>query len=170
MATKQHPAFDSESNPQLVGGSVRTTAWSTDHIAQAAAAEGHHGTLWTAAVQEARSWKVREDGKVAPVLKTKWEDAKLSIEANSQILRNAVAAGHKQGVDAEALLANSNLLRQCLEETDGVARKANELPAIEGGEWKNLPRAYAAAITYLNAVDYTFDEQTFVEYFSSIQK
>jgi cyclic beta-1,2-glucan synthetase len=170
MATKQHPAFDSESNPQLVGGSVRTTAWSKDYIAQAAASEGHHGILWTTAVEEARAWKVREEGKVAQLLKTKWEEAKLSIEANSQILRNAVAAGHKQGVDAEALLANSNLLRQCLEETDSVARKANQLPAIESGEWKNLPRAYAAAITYLNAVDYTFDEQTFVEYFSSIQE
>jgi cyclic beta-1,2-glucan synthetase len=173
MATKQHPAFDSDSNPTIaMGGSLRTAAWSKDHCALAprSAEKAHYGRLWMAAILEAQSWKERTKGKNAPVLKTKWEEAKTSIETNSQILRNTVATGHKLDGDAEILLANSNILRQSLEETDRVVRKAGELPAVQCGAWKSLPRAYAAVVSYLQAVNYEFDEQTFVQYFSAIQE
>ncbi len=139
MATQQHPAFDSDSNPKLeMGGSLRTAAWSKDHVALAPrpAEKVHYGRLWMAAILEAQSWKAREKGKNPPVLKTKWEEAKASIDTNSQILRNVIKTGHKLGGDAEILLANPNILRQSLEETNRVVRKASELPAVECGEWK----------------------------------
>src|SRR4029077_8771274 len=160
MATKQHPAFDSDSNPAIaLGGSLRTAAWSNDHCALAprSAEKVHYGQLWMAAILEAQSWKARTKGKNPPVLMSKWEEAKTSIETNSQILRNFVTTGHKLGGDAEILLANSNILRQSLEETDRAVRKASELPAVECGEWKSLPRAYAAVVSYLQAVNYEFD-------------
>src|SRR5262249_49069464 len=145
MATQQHPAFDSESNPLQLGGSVRANVWTKDYcaIAPRSVERIHYGQLWMAAILEAQSWKAKEKGKNPPVLKTKREEAKASIETVSQMLRDAVATGHRATSDAEILLANSNLLRQAFEQTDGVVRKANELPAVECGEWKSLPRAYA---------------------------
>jgi cyclic beta-1,2-glucan synthetase len=170
MATQQHPAVDS--NLPLAAGSARTATWRKDACASAPrrnTGKVHEGQLWLAAILEAQSWKARSKGR-AGVLATKWDEAKDSIEANSQILRNVVAAGRKLQGDAEILLANSNLLRQALQETERAVEKADELPQVECGEWPSLPRAYAAAASYLQAVQYEFDENTFEQYFTAMQE
>jgi cyclic beta-1,2-glucan synthetase len=171
MATQQHPAF--ESNPSLAAeGSLRSAAWQKDHgvPTPSNAVKVHYGQLWMAAILEAQSWKVREKGQRTSPLKAKWEEAKASIETNSQILRNLVSSGHKLEGDAEVFLASSNVLRQGLEETDRMVRKASDLPQVAYGEWPSLPRAYAAITSYLQAVHYQFDEQTFEQYFTAIQE
>ena len=172
MATQQHPAFDP--NPPLPSGlSLRNAGWRKDYCGAAPRRSEnlHYSHLWLAAVLEAQSWKVRDKSKLIPnALNAKWEEAKESIETNCQILRNLVSAGHKLRGDAEILLGNSKVLRQSLQETKRVVKKARELPQVECGEWSSLPRAYAALASYLQAVNYEFDEQTFEQFFTAIQE
>jgi cyclic beta-1,2-glucan synthetase len=171
MATQQQPAF--ESNPSLIaGGSVRTTAYEKDLLAPASRqfAKVSYDQLRAAALLEAEGWKSLEKSKTASALNLRREAAKTSIEKNSQILRNMVTSGRKLNGDAEILLANSNLFRQCLEETDKVAENAGELPQIETAEAASLPRAYVAAESYLRTVNYEFDEQSFEKYFMVMQE
>ena len=172
MATQQHPAFDP--NPPLPSGlSLRNAGWRKDYCGAAPRRSEnlHYSHLWLAAVLEAQSWKVRDKSKLIPnALNAKWEEAKESIETNCQTLRNLVSAGHKLRGDAEILLGNSKVLRQSLQETKRVVKKARELPQVECGEWTSLPRTYAALASYLQAVNYEFDEQTFEQFFTAIQE
>jgi cyclic beta-1,2-glucan synthetase len=170
MATQQQAAFDP--NLPLSAGSVRTAAWRKDACASAPRRSGnvHEGQLWLAAVLEAQSWKVRSKGKKMAALVAKWDEAKQSIESNTQILRNLIASGRKLEGDAEILQANSNLLRQSLQDTERVVEKADDLPQVECGEWPSLPRAYAAAASYLQTVEYEFDDSTFERYFTAMQE
>ena len=72
--------------------------------------------------------------------------------------------------DAEILLGNSTALRQSLQQTKLPMRKAGQLPQVHIDEWTILPRAYAAVASYLQAVGYEFDEQTFEQYFTAMQE
>lgn len=171
MATQRQPAFDP--NPSLPGaGSLRNAAWRKDYCGSAPrrSENVHYGQLWLAAILEAQSWKVREKKMRVSALNVKWAGAKESIETSCQILRNLVSAGHKLRGDAEMLLGNSSVLRQSLQETKRVIRNASDLPQVECGEWTNLPRAYAAVASYLQAVNYEFDDKTFEQYFTAMQE
>jgi len=171
MATQQHPALDP--NPSLQSaGAPRNAAWRKDYCGSAPrrSENVHYGQLWLGAILEAQSWKVRDNGKRIPALATKWEGAKESIETNCQILRNLVSDGRKLRGDAEMLLGNSNVLRQSFQDTKRVVGNASELAQVECGEWTSLPRAYAAVASYLQAVNYEFDERTFEQYFTAIQE
>jgi cyclic beta-1,2-glucan synthetase len=171
MATQQHPVFDP--NPSLPSDPLRNAGWRKDDCGSTPRSGGnvHYGQLWLAAILEAQSWKVRDQSKTVPAaLHGKWEGAKESIETNSQILRNLVSAGHKPQGDAEILLSNSSVLRQSLQETKRAVRDAGKLPQIECGEGTSLPRAYGAVASYLEAVNYEFDEQTFEQFFTAMQE
>jgi cyclic beta-1,2-glucan synthetase len=171
MATQQQPVFDP--NPSLPSGSLRNAGWRKNDCGSTprSGLSVHYGQLWLGAILEAQSWKVRDKNKPVPAALTgKWDGAKDSIETNSQILRNLVSAGHKLQGDAEILLANSSVLRQSLQETKRVVRDAGKLLQVECGEWTSLPRAYAAVASYLEAVNYEFDEQTFEQFFTAMQE
>jgi hypothetical protein len=170
MATQQ-PAFESNSSP-IAGGSIRTSAYEKDLLAGATrpSVKVSYDQLRAAALLEAEAWKTLEKAKNASALTERWEAAKISIEKNSQLLRGMVSGGRKLNSDAEILLANSNIFRQGLEETDGVAEKAGELPQIASAEGSSIPRAYAAAESYLRTVNYEFDEQSFEQYFTAMQE
>jgi hypothetical protein len=170
MATQQ-PAFESNSSP-IAGGSIRTSAYEKDLLAGATrpSVKVSYDQLRAAALLEAEAWKTLEKAKNASALTERWEAAKISIEKNSQLLRGMVSGGRKLNSDAEILLENSNIFRQGLEETDGVAEKAGELPQIASAEGSSIPRAYAAAESYLRTVNYEFDEQSFEQYFTAMQE
>jgi cyclic beta-1,2-glucan synthetase len=171
MATQQHPVSDPNASLHS-GGSLRNAAWRKDYCSSAPRRSGnvHYAQLWLGAILEAQSWKEREKGKRVPALATKWDAAKESIETNSQILRNLASSGRDLSSDAEILLANSNVFRQSFQDTKRPVDKADELPQVECGEWKSLSRAYAAVASYLQAVNYEFEEQTFAQFFSAMQE
>src|ERR1700730_5411356 len=171
MATQQQPVFDP--NPSLPSSSLRNAGWRKDdrHATPRSSGNVHYGQLWLAAILEAQSWKVRDKSKRVPSpLNGKWEGAKASIESNCKILRNLISAGHKLRGDAETILGSSSVLRQSLQETKRVVRDAGKLLQVECGEWASLPRAYAAVSSYLQTVDFEFDEQTFEQFFTAIQE
>jgi len=151
---------------------VRTTAWDKDLVGGSPrhGAKVSYDELRAAALLEAEGWKTLEKAKDGSALTKRWEAAKISIEKNSQLLRGMVSSGRKLNPDAEILLSNSNILRQGFEETDSVAENAGELPQIEAADGTSLPRAYAAAESYLRTVNCEFDEQSFEQYFTAMQE
>ena len=171
MATQQHPAFD-PSRPLPSNEALRNAGWKKDYCGSAQQHKGnvHYGQIWLGAILEAQSWKVREESKRIPVFEAKWESIKESIDAKMQVLRDFTLAGNQPTGEAEVLLGNSNVLRQALQQTKPVVRKTADMPQVQVDEQTILPRAYAAVASYLEAVSYEFDEQTFAQYFTAIQE
>ncbi len=171
MATQQHPAFD-PSRPLPSNEALRNAGWKKDYCgsAQQRKANVHYGQIWLGAILEAQSWKVRDENKRIPVFEAKWESIRESIDAKMQVLRNFTSAGNELTGEAEVLLGNSNVLRQALQQTKPVVRKTADMPQVQVDEQTVLPRAYAAVASYLEAVSYEFDEQTFAQYFTAIQE
>ena len=170
MATQQHPAFD-PSHPLPPNGALRNSGWKRDYCGSTVKHENiHSDQLWLGAILEAQSWKARVETGRMPVFEAKWDKTKESIEAKAQVLRNFTAAGNQLQGDAEILLGNSTGLRQALQQTKLPIRKAGELPQVHLDESTILPRAYAAVASYLQAVGYEFEEQTFEQYFTAIQE
>jgi cyclic beta-1,2-glucan synthetase len=171
MATPQHPAFDPNEQP-LKSDALRNSGWKKDYCGSAAqpAEKVHYGQLWMGAILEAHSWKVRKENGRISAFEAKWETTKESIEKTLQELRNLTFSGNKLCGDAEILLGNSKSLSQSLQQTKMAVRKAAELPQVQCNESIVLPRAYAAVASYLRAVGYEFDEETFEQYFTAIQE
>ncbi len=171
MATQQQPAFDAN-QPLPPDGTLRNTGWKKDYCASASPRSGSvpYGQIWLGAILEAQSWKVRVERKRIPAFEAMWERTKESIETKMQVLRNLTSAGNKLVGDAEILLASSNVLRQALLQTKQTVLKVGDLPQVHADEPTILPRAYAAVASYLQAVGYEFDEQTFEQYFTAIQE
>ena len=170
MATQQHPAFD-PSHPLPPNGALRNSGWKKDYCGSTAKRENvSFDQLWLGAILEAQSWKAREEKVRIPAFEAKWDKTKESIETKAQVLRNVTIAGNQLQGDAEILLGNSTGLRQALQQTKLPIRKAGELPQVQLDESTILPRAYAAVASYLQAVGYEFEEQTFEQYFAAIQE
>jgi cyclic beta-1,2-glucan synthetase len=171
MATQQHPAFD-PNQPLPPNGAPRNSGWKKDYCGSASRNKGnvHYGQLWLGAILEAQSWKARDDKGRIPGFEAKWEKTKESIEATTQALRNLTSAGNKLQGDGEILLGNSTGLRQGLQQTKQPVRKSGNLPQVHSDAQTILPRAYAAVASYLQAVDYEFEEETFEQYFTALQE
>lgn len=171
MATQQHPAFD-PNQPLPPNGAPRNSGWKKDYCGSASRTKGivHYGQLWLGAILEAQSWKARDDKGRIPGFEAKWEKTKESIETTTQALRNLTSAGNKLQGDGEILLGNSTGLRHGLQQTKQPVRKSGNLPQVHSDTQTILPRAYAAVASYLQAVDYEFEEETFEQYFTALQE
>jgi cyclic beta-1,2-glucan synthetase len=171
MATQQHPVIDTNQPLQAVTP-PRSFASRKDDCApvQVRRNRVHHGQLWMGAFLEAQSWKTCNASHRIPAFEAKWDEAKESIETGCRILRNLAAAGHKLRGDAELLLKISGALRESLQQTKNPVREAGDLPQVECGDWTSLPRVYAATASYLQAVNFEFDEETFEPFFSAMQE
>src|SRR5215469_2382058 len=171
MATQQYPAIDP--NQALpAADAVRSSISRKEYCPPVRPRNNnvHHGQLWMGAFLEAQSWKDCKISQRVPAFEAKWDEAKESIETSCRILRNLAAAGHKLRGDAELLLKVSGSLRESLQETKKPVREAADLPQVECGDWTSLPRVYAAAASYLEAVSYEFEEETFEQFFTAMQE
>jgi cyclic beta-1,2-glucan synthetase len=171
MATQQHPAFDpNQTFPP--NSALRSAGWKRDYCGSAVRRSETvpYGRLWIGAILEAQSWKVRKENNGIPTFEAKLEATKESIEARLQELRSLTASGYNLMGDAEVLFGNATSLYQSFQQLKPVMRKAAELPQIQNQESTILPRVYAAVASYLQAVEYDFDEQTFEQYFTAIQE
>jgi len=171
MATQHYPGF--ESSASLAGaGALRDGARRKEYCGSTPRSHGNvqYGQLWLGALLEAQSWKVREKNTRIPGFEAKWEEAAESIETRCEILRNLASAGNRLREDAAILLGNSDRLRQSLQRTKEAIRDVSKQPQVEIADGWYVPRAYAAVVSYLQAVDYEFDEQTFEQFFKAIQE
>src|SRR5215469_17648530 len=171
MATQQYPAIDP--NQALpAADAVRSSISRKEYCPPVRPRNNnvHHGQLWMGAFLEAQSWKDCKISQRVPAFEAKWDEAKESIETSCRILRNLAAAGHKLRGDAELLLKVSGSLRESLQETKKPVREARDLPQVQCGDWTSLPRAYAGAVSYLQAVNYEFEEDSFEQFFRAMQE
>ena len=132
----------------------------------------HYGQIWLGAMLEAQSWKVRDESKRIAAFEAKWEcDERIDRSENSRCCGIWFQRAISCAGDAEILFGSSNVLRQSLQQTKAAGcASAGDLPQVDIDERTVLPRAYAAVASYLEAVDYEFDEQTFEQYFTAIQE
>ncbi|HXN54125.1 MAG TPA: glucoamylase family protein [Candidatus Acidoferrum sp.] len=119
---------------------------------------------------EAQSWLVVDIKERASFLETKWREAKDSIETRWEALRDSSAAGHALNGEAMALIDNAGLLRESLQEAREVLRNAGRLAQVESTGYQCVPRVYASLASYFRAVNYEFNEQTFGQFFTSVQE
>ena len=171
MATQHYPGF--ESSASLPGtGALRDGARRKEYCGSTPRRRGNvqYGQLWLGALLEAQSWKVRDKSTRIPGFEVKWEEAAESIETRCEILRNLASAGNRLREDAAILLGNSDRLRQSLQRTKEAIHDVSKQPQVEIADGWYVPRAYAAVVSYLQAVDYEFDEQTFEQFFKAIQE
>jgi cyclic beta-1,2-glucan synthetase len=171
MATQHYPGFDSSAS--LPGaGTLRNGARRKEYCGSTPRCHGNvqYGQLWLGALLEAQSWKVRDKSARIPAFEAKWEEAAESIETRCEILRNLASAGNRLREDAAILLGNSDRLHQSLQRTKEAIRDVSKQPQLEITDGWYVPRAYAAVVSYLQAVDYEFDEQTFEQFFKAIQE
>jgi cyclic beta-1,2-glucan synthetase len=171
MATQHYPGL--ESGQSLPGAdSLRDGARRKEYCGSTTRHRGtvQYGQLWLGAFLEAWSWKVREKNTRIPAFEAKWQETADSIETRCEILRNLAAAGNRLREDAAILLGNSDRLRQSLQRTKEAIREAGEQPQVEIADGWYVPRVYAAVASYLQAVNYEFDERTFEQFFTAIQE
>jgi cyclic beta-1,2-glucan synthetase len=171
MATQHYPGFDSSAS--LPGaGALRGGARRKEYCGSTQRCRGsvQEGQLWLGALLEAQSWKVRDKSTRIPAFEAKWKEAAESIETRCEILRNLASAGNRLREDAAILLGNFDRLRQSLQKTKEAILDAGEQPQVEITDGWFVPRAYAAVVSYLQAVNYQFDEQTFRQFFTAIQE
>jgi cyclic beta-1,2-glucan synthetase len=171
MATQHYPGLDS--TPSLLGaGSLRDGARRKEYCGSAARYRGtvQYGQLWLGALLEAWSWKVRPKSTRIPAFEAKWQEAADSIETRCEILRSLASAGNRLREDAAVLLGNSDRLRQSLQRTKEAIREASKQPQVEIADGWYVPRVYAAVVSYLQAVNYEFDERTFQQFFTAMQE
>jgi cyclic beta-1,2-glucan synthetase len=170
MATQHYAGFDS--SPSLPGtGAPRDGARRKEYCGSTPKCRGNvqYGQLWLGALLEAQSWRVRDKSTRIPAFEAKWEETAESIETRCEILRNLASAGNRLREDAAILLGNSDRLRQSLQRTKEAIRDACEHPQVEITDGWYVPRVYAAVASYLQAVNYEFDERTFEQFFTAIQ-
>jgi cyclic beta-1,2-glucan synthetase len=171
MATQHYPGFDATS---ALPGAVALRNGARRKEYSGATTRCHvstqPGQLWLGALLEAQSWKVREKSSRIPAFEAKWKEVADSIETRCEILRNLDSAGNRLREDAAILLGNADRLRQSLQKTKKAILEASEQPQVEVTDGWYVPRAYAAVVSYLQAVNYEFDEQTFEQFFAAIQE
>ncbi len=168
MATKQHAAFDRD--PAAV--SLRSTARRNDYSGSVSQTpvlvEG--GQLRSRALQEAQSWKLQKKSRRLRQFEARWKSLKKSLESRSVALRNSSLSMDEDHEDVATFLSNSDRLRESLERTKDAVKKSAEYPQIALAASEFVPRVYAAASAYLKLMSFGFEEQSFAQYFNSIQE
>jgi cyclic beta-1,2-glucan synthetase len=119
---------------------------------------------------EARSWKVVASKDRAFLLELNWKEVNQSIETRCKTLREASAVGQRLHREAKALADNVAILRESLQEIRRAIREARNLTQVEGTGYQRVPRAYASVASYLRAVNFEFNEQSFEAFFTSAQE
>ena len=169
MATQQQYPLDPQAAlSQLWSGSGLRKRHKDNGVQQPPALQMEQ--LRSYARMEAGSWQAPASKKRTRFLEGKWKEVRESIETRCQMLRNAVDAGHALNGEAKALADNTGLLRETLREVGEVLQDAVKLAQVESTGYQSVPRAYASVAGYLGAVDYKFDEQTFEQFFITVQE
>lgn len=126
--------------------------------------------LGSYARREAASWELLDDRKRIRSFEAKWTNAEQSISAAFISVSRAAESGRALIGDSQTLDLNSRLLRQALQGTKDAPRMASRFPQIRAKTSGRLPRGYAAARSYLQAVNYKFDEKTFHTFLMAVQE
>jgi cyclic beta-1,2-glucan synthetase len=119
---------------------------------------------------EADAWKPVATNERMVVLESRWKEADQAITQACRRLQELDRAGSKPTGDALSLLENSGLLRAALRDAHDGLGHAGGLPQIARANSERVPRAYAAAKSFLRAVKYDFDDVRFSTFLTAVQE
>jgi cyclic beta-1,2-glucan synthetase len=118
---------------------------------------------------EAQKWNPTGIRSRTAGLEKSWKGSYEAITKVCDWMLKLVQAHSAIPSEAKPMLDNSFMLRMALEESREGLKAAAELPQIEQTGSKPMPRAYAAAKSFLEAVDWRFDEHSFSVFTSGLQ-
>ena len=118
---------------------------------------------------EVQSWNTAAQDKRGSALEVTWDKTKKSMEAKFQTLRNIAVAGQLLSEDAKALMDIAELARESFEAMKTGICESDRLPQIHSNSL-SIPRVYKAVVSYLRAVNYEFEEETFEQYAGALQE
>lgn len=126
-------------------------------------------TLTVRGSYHAESWRFVDGGEWGPALERRRRYASKLIGSVSDELRERQAIRENLEPDEVWLLENARLLQTRSQEISH-ALKSLQGRAVLGTGDVVVPRAYAVAMSFLQAVDLMFTEQTFSVYLAGIQQ
>lgn len=103
-------------------------------------------------------------------LTTKWKNANRSISEAYRESLKATASGSKPTAIVEQLVDNPSLLRQALSDTQAWLPSTPEFREIIAHDLQRVPRIYAAAQSYLQAVRCHLQVSSLVTFLDAIQE
>src|SRR2546423_2159945 len=169
MATQQYPAF--ESDPTLLTPEWPRNGTRRKELFELPRRKGNlRDSLRSQAHAEVHSWKAAGQDRRSSVLETTWERTKKSLEMKFQTLRNLAMAGQPLSEGAKALLEISELARESFDAMKNGICEAHRLPQVHAGSLPCVPRAFSVVSSYLRAVNYEFEEETFERYAGALQE
>jgi cyclic beta-1,2-glucan synthetase len=122
------------------------------------------------AARQASQWKLSPKRKPCLAINRKWRRAKASIEPVIRKIQEDVAGESEPSGLAAWLFENQRLLRAALRGTQRLPAFCRKLPQMELEDVQRVPRAYAAAAAYLEAVGGAFEDQAFDLYIQAAQE
>lgn len=130
-----------------------------------------HGTtgLWSRAFDEVEKWENCPAKKRSPLLKRKWQRAFKSIQKILLQLDGLPPESVELSRDSDVLVENARLLQTALIDTKQT-RIIRELPQIVRNNGEPIPRVYASAKSYLEAVDFEYGGDSLFIYLEAVQQ
>jgi len=123
-------------------------------------------------IRQARRWSAVTSGKRPKGPKTSWKKANTSVSCAVRIIRSAFPAGRTVTSEQRWILDNARFLRGAFKEVQQALKSIQKLPCVRraNDQPEVLARAHLIATSYLEAVNFAFDEESFGEYLAGIQQ
>lgn len=161
------------------GASIHMVPPSSPPVAEEAGASDRPTNLLTAkedlceeAAGQVLRWELLPKRKRCSILRVKWKEARKSIKRTIREVRHAHSISAPLSDSAHWLLENERFFEIAFRETEDLKKQTESLPQIQGRDerGKRIPRAYAAARSYLQAAGFSFNLVAFETYFDSVQE
>ena len=120
-------------------------------------------------IRDAEGWGLVNGGNPLAAFASRWRTVSTLIRNVSSDLQESQAKGDRVPASERWFLENARLLETL---SQGISDTVNTLrgPAVQGEGNALVPRAYAVAAGYLQAVDMLFTERTLALYLAGIQQ
>jgi cyclic beta-1,2-glucan synthetase len=125
--------------------------------------------LCSCAFDEVGNWEDYPVKKRCSLLGRKWQRAFESIQVMLCLFDRSHAEGVQLSRESEMLVENARLLQTALIETR-QSKALRELPQIVRNMRMPMPRIYATALGYLEAVSFAYDTDSFSAYLEAVQQ
>jgi len=121
--------------------------------------------------RELALWESVQGGNPADLLEHTWKSASKRIGDTAEELRMVISKGKVLQGEARVFSDNLTLIRSALGEANAGIEAARQLPRIRKTDCDRVvPRAFALATGYLEAVRYVFDQDGFAEFLRRAQE
>ncbi len=118
---------------------------------------------------ESASWDAREISDDWPTLRREFREARKTLEAAFDERKGKGSLSTFSPNLRDELLTNRLLIQAVIQDVEGTLSTPGPIPQVQVAG-QQVPRVYLATKTYLSAVHYQFDEDSFRSFFSHVQQ